>query len=164
MSRADASVQRAALEAESDDDLLDTSSLASPKPITGARKFANVPEGLAKSSTTYGNPYQVTCNKLATHEVHAEETPRPDEIISDEGMGLAYFLTSVVPAPFNITGKEIKIQFASGDSLTAAGFQITFEATKIKYSEMGMTTELSYGLSTMQGWRNGMGYSHIFAA
>ena len=32
MSRADASVKRAALEAESDDDLLDTSSMGSAKP------------------------------------------------------------------------------------------------------------------------------------
>ncbi|XP_076810809.1 uncharacterized protein LOC143453373 isoform X2 [Clavelina lepadiformis] len=49
-------------------------------------------------------------------------------IISDEGTELTYFLTSGAPAPFNITGKEIQIQFASGDSGTAAGFQITFEA------------------------------------
>ncbi|CAK8684981.1 unnamed protein product [Clavelina lepadiformis] len=48
-------------------------------------------------------------------------------IISDEGTGFAFFSTKVSPAPFNITGKEIKIQFASGISLKAAGFQITFE-------------------------------------
>ncbi|XP_076811340.1 uncharacterized protein LOC143457209 isoform X2 [Clavelina lepadiformis] len=52
----------------------------------------------------------------------------PLSIISDEGTQLAYISTSVVPAPFNITGKEIKIQFASGNALTAEGFQITFEA------------------------------------
>ncbi|CAK8694910.1 unnamed protein product [Clavelina lepadiformis] len=81
MSHAEASVKRASLEAESDDDLLDTSSMGSAKPITGARKFANVPAGLVKPSTTYGNPYQVTSNKLAMHQVlHAEETPRSDEV------------------------------------------------------------------------------------
>ncbi|CAK8682264.1 unnamed protein product [Clavelina lepadiformis] len=54
-------------------------------------------------------------------------------IISDEGTGFAYLSTSVVPAPFNITGKEIKIQFASGNVVTATGFQITFEASEHSY-------------------------------
>ncbi|CAK8682389.1 unnamed protein product [Clavelina lepadiformis] len=49
-------------------------------------------------------------------------------IISDEGTGMGFFDTSKVPAPFNITGKEIKIQFASDGSVTETGFQITFEA------------------------------------
>ncbi|CAK8685771.1 unnamed protein product [Clavelina lepadiformis] len=76
MSCAEASVKRATLEAESDDDLLDTSSMGSAKPITGARKFANVPARLAKPSTSYGNPFQVTSNELAIHQVlHTEETP-----------------------------------------------------------------------------------------
>ncbi|XP_076810342.1 alpha-tectorin-like [Clavelina lepadiformis] len=50
------------------------------------------------------------------------------QIISDEGTGFAYLSTSVVPAPFNITGKEIKIQFSSDGSVRDKGFQITFEA------------------------------------
>ena len=81
MSRAEASVKSATLEAESDNGLLDTSSMGSAKPITGARKFANVPARLAKPSTSYGNPFQVTSNELAIHQVlHTEETPSHDEV------------------------------------------------------------------------------------
>ena len=55
--------------------------MESAKPITGAGKFANVPARLEKPSTTYGNPFQITSNKLAMHQVlHAEETTRSDEV------------------------------------------------------------------------------------
>ncbi|CAK8682247.1 unnamed protein product [Clavelina lepadiformis] len=61
---------------------------------------------------------------------YVQETNLEDHlsIISDEGTGSAYYSTNVAPAPFNITGKEIKIQFASDGRFTGAGFQITFEA------------------------------------
>ncbi|XP_076809379.1 uncharacterized protein LOC143452335 [Clavelina lepadiformis] len=80
MSRAEASVKRAALEAEYDDDLLNASSVGSSRSNTGADKFADVTAILAKPSTSYGNPFQVTPNELTIHQVpHAEETPRADE-------------------------------------------------------------------------------------
>ncbi|XP_076810887.1 uncharacterized protein LOC143453439 [Clavelina lepadiformis] len=79
MSRAEASVKRAALEAEYDDDLLDASSVGSSKSNTGAEKIAP-PASLAKPSTSYGNPFQVTSNARTIHQVpHAQETPRADE-------------------------------------------------------------------------------------
>ena len=70
MSRAEASVKRAALEAEYDDDLLNASSVGSARSNTGAEKFADVPARLAKPSTSYGNPFQVTSNELTIHERH----------------------------------------------------------------------------------------------
>ncbi|CAK8682298.1 unnamed protein product [Clavelina lepadiformis] len=72
----------------------------------------------SRRSTTYAVSFNSTFHIFEDHL----------SIISDEGTGFAYYDTNVVPAPFNITGKEIKIQFASDGRFTGAGFQITFEA------------------------------------
>ncbi|XP_076810120.1 uncharacterized protein LOC143452867 [Clavelina lepadiformis] len=58
-------------------------------------------------------------------------------ITSDEGTGFVYINTIAAPDPFEITGKEIKIQFVSDAFTPEAGFQITFEKKQLTCSDQG---------------------------
>ncbi|XP_076810119.1 uncharacterized protein LOC143452866 [Clavelina lepadiformis] len=58
-------------------------------------------------------------------------------ITSDEGTGFGYSSTITAPDPFEITGKEIEIQFVSDIFNLQAGFQITFEKKQLTCSDQG---------------------------